>query len=229
VVTEKPSRPGHFDATTVEYWQVGSAAARKLARRGERVAEPWDPAGSIRPVVSRYGFFLGAAEADPDDDTLVYPLRGPWRDGQVRLHAVAGSGEPRYRLELEIEVPIADEETGSSGLPFIIDPEAVVRLAALTCQQACDAFFEARPALTGVLDPETSGLYVRQVDPGGITRTVALTLLCGCDVLAAAGASGVPDAAELLCAVLVAIQRETPYLEGPPNRAERRRRGPRRR
>jgi len=190
------------------------------------VPEPRDPAGSIRPVASRYGFFLGAAEAD---DTLVYPRHSPWRDGQVRLRAVAGGGEPRYHLKLEIEVPIADEETGSAGLPFIIDPEAVVRLAALTCQQACAAFLEARPALTGVLDREPSGAYVRQVDPGGITRTVALTLLCGCDAPAAAGESGAADAAELLCAVLVAIQRETPDLEGPPNRAERRRRGPRRR
>lgn len=179
----------------------------------------------LKPVFNRHGLSLGPSE-EGEDGERVLMLRGPWRPGQVNLHVLGITGAPDFRLEAEIDIPIASEDT-MDGLPTIIDPDAVVRATVITCKEAFAAFFQSQPDAEDVLDPDASGLYVRHVTIAGITETVALTILVGCDVVGGDPQISIPRAGELLCSIFATLQSETPFFGGQPNRVERRRRGSR--
>jgi hypothetical protein len=147
-----------------------------------------------------------------------YRLRGPWPDGAVRLHlgpAEADEDDDAYRLELDVALDV--REVGD-----VIDPDTVLRVTIGFCQDAQQEFLDEHPELAGVLDPDATGIYLREVNLAGLTVTRAVQLHIGCDVLDADPRAGVAQAVALLHAALSAVRRETPFLSDRPGRGERR-------
>ncbi len=188
-----------------------------------------EPLALIRPVFARHGMSLARLDEVLEDGFTTHRLTGPWRPDQVVLLISEAAGEDPFRLEVQIDIPVASEPEAEDGLPAIVDPDTVVRMLLINCRDAVEAFFEEAPADGELLDPDASGSYGRRVPLDGLTETVLIMLHVGCDVAREDLAEGLPQAAELLCAVLATLRADTPFLDGAPNRAERRRSGGRRR